>query len=88
MKPSFKFCAYCTTVYNITPALLLTPMYTINRHCPMFTRAQYIEWGKRSHEKRDIHTKVPYPLAGFRLAFKFINIHLGIEVRYESRRTS
>lgn len=86
--PTFRFCAYRVTHINILPALLWTTMYSVNEYCPMFSQAEYINWGKRSSERRDVDTPVPYPKAGFRLAFKFLKFHLGTEVRYEPRRVT
>lgn len=83
---SLKVCAYRTTTVNILPALLFTPVYATDVYCPLFTRAEWIKWGLRSHEERSVKSKIPYASAGFRLSFKFINIHLGIEVRYVARR--
>jgi hypothetical protein len=89
MKPDFKWCAYRTPNLNLLPALLYTTMYTVNPYCPLFTRADWIKWGQRSYmEHRTVDSKIPHERGGFRLAFKFLNIHLGVEVRYEPRRTT
>jgi len=87
MKPEFKWCAYRTPNINLTPAFLYTTMYTVNEYCPLFSRAEWIRWGGRmGEEARNVDTAIPHKRGGFRLAFKFLNIHLGMEVRYEPRR--
>ena len=83
-----KVCAYRTTTVNVLPALVFVRLYSANAHCPAFTRAQWISWGARTHDGRDINTPVPYPKAGWRLCFKLFNFHLGIEVLNEPRRTT
>lgn len=84
-----KFCAYRVTHVNVLPAILYTSLYSVNAHCPAFTRAQWISWGvKQMDDARDVDSKIPYPKAGFRLSFKFLTYHVGIEVLHEPRRTA
>lgn len=61
-----KQCAYCGRVYNLLPAILVTPLYVV---CT-FDVPQPVDKLRPYHE-----------LAGFRLALKFWKFHLGWEVQ-------
>ena len=69
-----KLCFYRTTNYNLLPTVVLTPLH----------RMKCLPDSKPEHTTamRDPERKPHYERVGFRLAFKFICLHLGIEVSY------
>ena len=67
-----KQCAYCGRVYNVLPAVLVTPLYRVIAIDTPRPLAEITDGPKRDH-----HT-----LAGFRLALKWWTFHLGWEVHY------
>lgn len=63
-----KTCLYCGSNWNLLPAVLFTPLY-LTPGCPkLFPKGNPPRaWWKRG---------------GFLLSFKFLTLHIGIEVTY------
>ena len=70
-----KQCAYCGHVYNLLPAIMVTPLYRITVVDKAIPLADY---GYTKNPGHLVHS-------GFRLALKFWRFHLGWEIDYESR---
>jgi hypothetical protein len=70
-----KQCAYCGQVYNLLPAIMVTPLYRITTHDRALPLKDY------GYAKNPGHLQH----SGFRLALKWWRFHLGWEVDFETR---
>lgn len=79
-----KRCLYRTNVINLLPSVMVTPLYSVVEGWRPKPMASYnlarAEWG-------GVQLDTPpdyWYVGGFRIAFKFIRLHAGIEVHYGS----
>jgi len=79
-----KKCLYRATNYNLLPTVLLTPLYSVNKYCPPFSTSDAKCFPRADWTWYADVPKAHWTKAGFRLAFKFICLHAGIEVHYGS----
>lgn len=82
-----KRCAYCAQCYNLLPTFLLTPLRGPEgvediHYTPALMDDIKIIMTVKHGTIRVPRAKKLWPVNGFRLAFKFMHWHLGIEVHY------
>lgn len=79
-----KRCVYLGTNYNLLPAVLLTPLYSMTTYEPPVVARKMFAPTSEYVPGKCPKVETYWLRRGFRLAFKFLHFHAGIEVHYGS----